>query len=340
VPKNTRHFILILVWLIAAVLLFYVGDVSWLGAGKLTGSFWTGQGYRELSLLLLLGPVVYAAIVFRVRGGLITALVASLAILPYAFYFSPEPDPLFRLIAFAIIALLLGGFIGTQRNDRARLERQHTSLENFLSETMGAEERQKRYLARELHDESLQALVDISHDIDELEEEEDRDKLKTSLQQLRREVDDVVEGTRRFILGLRPPLLEEMGIATSLKWLAGDIGEEEGIEVAVHICGEERPIDDAIELAVFRIAQETLNNARKHARATRVELTLTFEKDRLRLEVRDNGAGFTVPAGDELATAGKFGLVGMAERARLAGGTFKVVSAIGQGTTVTLEMPA
>jgi signal transduction histidine kinase len=340
VPKNTRHFILILVWLIAAVLLFYVGDVSWLGAGKLTGSFWTGQGYRELSLLLLLGPVVYAAIVFRVRGGLITALVASLAILPYAFYFSPEPDPLFRLIAFAIIALLLGGFIGTQRNDRARLERQHASLENFLSETMGAEERQKRYLARELHDESLQALVDISHDIDELEEEEDRDKLKTSLQQLRREVDDVVEGTRRFILGLRPPLLEEMGIATSLKWLAGDIGEEEGIEVAVHICGEERPIDDAIELAVFRIAQETLNNARKHARATRVELTLTFEKDRLRLEVRDNGAGFTVPAGDELATAGKFGLVGMAERARLAGGTFKVVSAIGQGTTVTLEMPA
>jgi two-component system NarL family sensor kinase len=339
-PKRARHFVLIVLWLAAAVILFYVPDVSWLAGGKLNGGFWKGQGFRELSLLLLLGPVIYAAVVFRVRGGLATALVASVAILPYAFLFSPETDPLFRLIAFAIIALLLGGFIGLQLNNQERLEKQHASLENFLSETIGADERQKRYLARELHDESLQALVDISHDIDELEEEQDAERLKESLERLRHEVDGVVEGTRRFILGLRPPLLEEMGIATSLKWLADDMCEEGELEVSATIEGEERPIPDPVELAVFRIAQETLNNARKHARATRVDLTLTFEKDRLRLRVADNGTGFTVPPPDQLATDGKFGLVGMAERARLAGGSFKIDSAPWQGTTVTLEMPA
>ncbi len=339
-PGKVRHLVIIVLWLAAAALLFYANDVSWLGAGRLHGSFWTGQGYRELSLLLLLGPVIYAAVIFRVRGGIITAVVASLAILPYAFVFSSETDPLFRLAAFIIIALLLGGFIGLQLNNQARLEKQHASLENLLSETIGAEERQKQYLARELHDESLQALVDISHDIDDLEEEHDAGRLKASLEQLRREVDGVVEGTRRFILGLRPPLLEEMGIATSLKWLAGDIGDEEDIEVNATIEGEERPVPDAVELAVFRIAQETLNNARKHARATRVDLTLTFEKDRLRLRVADNGAGFTMPAEDQLAREGKFGLVGMTERAKLAGGSFRIDSAPGRGTTVTLEMPA
>jgi signal transduction histidine kinase len=338
--KKTLHLALIVLWLAGAALLFYVADVSWLEAGQLHGGFWTGQGHWDLSLVLLLGPVIYAAVIFRVRGGITTALVASLCILPYVFLFSSEPDPLFRLIAFVVIALLVGGFLGMQLNNQERLEKQHASLEHLLSETIGAEERQKRYLARELHDESLQALVDISHDIDELEEEPGSEGLRSSLERVRHEVDAVVEGTRRFILGLRPPLLEEMGIATSLKWLADDISEEEDIEVSVSIEGEERPVADAVELAVFRIAQETLNNARKHARATRVELTLAFEKDRLRLRVADNGSGFTVPAPDQLAKDGKFGLVGMAERARLAGGSFRIDSTPGQGTTVKLEMPA
>ena len=338
--KQTRHLCLIILWLAAAALFFYARDVSWLGEGRLHGSFWTGQGYRELSLLILLGPVIYAAVIFRVWGGLAAALAASFAIMPYAFVFSSEADPLFRLGAFSIIALLLGGFIGMQLDNQARLEKEHANLEHFLSETIGSEERQKRYLARELHDESLQALVDISHDIDELEEEPKAAELRSSLERLRHEVDDVVENTRRFILGLRPPLLEEMGIATSLKWLADGVADEDGIEVSLTLEGEERPIDDAVELAVFRIAQETLNNARKHAGATKVDLTLGFEKDRLRLRVVDNGSGFTVPAPEQLAVDGKLGLVGMGERARLAGGRFKIESAPGRGTTVTLEMPA
>ncbi len=338
-PKKTLHLVLIVLWLVAAAFLFYVADVSWLGGGQLHGGFWTGQGHWDLSLVLLLGPVIYAAVIFRTRGGLVTAIVASLSIVPYVFLFSSEPDALFRVITFAIIALLLGGFLGMQLDNQERLKRQHASLEHLFSETIGAEERQKLYLARELHDVSLQSLVDISHDIDDLEEEGDAARLKTSLEELRREVDGVVEGTRRFIQGLRPPLLEEMGIATSLKWLADEAGEEEGIEVTAAIEGEERPVPDAIELAVFRIAQETLNNARKHAGATRVDLTLAFEKDRLRLRVADNGSGFTMPAPDRLAADGKFGLVGMAERARLVGGSFKVDSRPGRGTTVTLEMP-
>jgi signal transduction histidine kinase len=337
--KKTLHAILIALSLLVTVLLFYLGDVSWLGSGKLSGGFWSGQAYHELSLLLLIGPVIYASIIFRVRGGIIASLVSSLAILPHAFFFSPYPDPFFRLITFAVIGVLLAGFIGSQLNSRTRLEKEHARLEHFLVETIGVEERQKRYLARELHDESLQALVDISHNIDELLETEDMTSIKTSLQDLRGEIDAVVEGTRRFVRGLRPPLLEEMGIATSLKWLAEELSEEEEIEVSVDIQGEEQTIQEAVELALFRIAQEALNNAKKHSHATRIQLALSFTEEKVQLRIADNGVGFSVPAQDMLASEGKFGLIGMEERAHLAGGAFRIESTAGQGTVITVEMP-
>ncbi len=336
-----KYLCLISLLSLLAVLLFYVGDVPWLGLGRLQGSFIGGQGYHELCLLLLVGPVVLAAFIFRIKGGVIVSVVESLAVFPHTLYFSPYPDPLFRLGTFTIISLLLSGLIGRGLNSREELRGQQSRLERFLSQTIDVQERERQYLARELHDESAQLLVDLSHDVDELLEDaaSTTDAYKEKLRRLRAGIDEVLEGTRRFIRGLRPPLLEEMGLGPALQWLAEELREEEGIEVEVDVQDEGKRLSEVQELTVFRIAQEALNNVRKHSGAHRAALHLEVTGDKARLRIEDSGAGFKVPAQDELINAGKFGLIGIRERARLAGGQAKVESTVGKGTVITVEIP-
>lgn len=324
-----------------AVLLFYLGDLPWLGSGQLKDGFFTSQAYHELCLLILAGPVVWAAFVFRIKGGVIVAIAESLAVFPHTLYFSPYPDPLFRLGTFTVVSILLSGFIGRGLNDREELRRQQSRLERFLSQTIDVQERERRYLARELHDESAQLLVDISHDIDELLEAEESTDIvrKERLRRLRTSIDEVLEGTRRFIRGLRPPLLEEMGLGPALRWLAEELSEEHGIEVSVDVQDQGKRLSQVQELNVFRIAQEALNNVRKHSQANRTALRLVVTEGKVQLRVEDNGVGFAVPMQDELANAGKFGLIGIRERARLAGGVARIESTPGKGTAVTVEMP-
>lgn len=319
-----------------AVFLFYLSHLPWLGSLGLNGDFFASLAYHEICYILFAGPVIYAAVVFRVKGGIMISLIASLAILPDAFLFSPEADPFFRLTTFTIINILLAGFIGNQLNSREQLAKEHARLESYLSQTIGAQERQNRYLARELHDGTLQALVDISHDIDKLLEAK-AGIGKTKLEQLRRDVDNVQEESRRFIHGLRPPLLEELGLSASLKWLAGEIAGELHIEVDIQ--DERKRLAEVEELSLFRIAQEALNNIKRHSQATRVELSLTFPESKVRLRIADNGTGFSVPTQYKLAREGKFGLIGMTERARLVGGSVRLESAAGKGTVIITEMP-
>lgn len=213
-------------------------------------------------------------------------------------------------------------------------------MQSYLSQTIGAQERQNRYLARGLHDTTLQALVDVSHDIDNLlEAKADFEATgKTRLEQLRHDVDNVQEETRRFIQGLRPPLLDELGLTASLKWLVRETTEELRIEANVDIKDGRKRLNEVEELNLFRIAQEALNNIKKHAQATRVELSLEFPKSKFGLRIADNGVGFSMPPQYQLAREEKFGLIGMTERARLIGGTIQFESVVGNGTVITAEM--
>ena len=130
-----------------------------------------------------------------------------------------------------------------------------------------------------------------------------------------------------------------MGIGTSLRWLAEKTVEEGDIDIDVDIRGEEAPLSDTPELVLFRIAQEALTNARKHAGATPIDLGLTFADGRVRLRIADNGRGFVMKGEDKLSEEGKYGLIGMEERARPAGGTFTIESGAGKGTVITAEVP-
>jgi signal transduction histidine kinase len=341
VRNKLKHFVLITILVLLVVALYYLGDIWAIWPDGISSRLFQSQAYHELCLLLSAPALIYAAVMFRIKGAVAVTLAISAAIMPHALLFSPYPDPLFRELSFTAISLLLGVFIGNQLNNKERLAREQTKLERYVAETLTVQEKERQHLARELHDDTAQQLVDVSHGIDEVVENlgEGGKEAVNGLKEMRTEVEAVLDSTRRIIQGLRPPLLEEMGLEASMQWLAEETAKETGISIDVTVKGEKVRFPSMIELALFRIAQEALTNARRYSRAKHIDLSLEYLRDKVRLIVSDDGIGFNQVEHEQLEKEGKFGLTGITERARLAGGKAWIKSAPGKGTNITVEMP-
>ena len=145
---------------------------------------------------------------------------------------------------------------------------------------------------------------------------------------------------RHFSRDLRPPMLDDLGLLPALEWLTDDLERQFGIKADLKVVGTERRFIPEAELLFFRIIQEAVSNARRHAEASRVEITIEYNEGQARGIVRDNGKGFELPKTlGELSRTGKLGLMGMEERARLLGGSLRLESEPGKGTTVIIEAP-
>jgi signal transduction histidine kinase len=229
--------------------------------------------------------------------------------------------------------------------DVTEARRMQESLRFYVSQVLKAQEGERLRIARELHDDTAQALTGLSRRLDTLVDTlpSDGDQVPQEvpgrLEELRDQSDTILEGVRRFSRALRPPVLDDLGLLPALKWLAVAL-EEHGIATNISVEGEQRRLPDGTELALFRIAQEALNNIRKHSGASAVDLAVDFRGGGLTVTIADNGAGFDLPAStSDLAECGKLGIIGMQERTRLLGGTLSVHSEPGVGTTVVVKVP-
>ena len=229
--------------------------------------------------------------------------------------------------------------------DVTEARRMQESLRFYVSQVLKAQEGERLRIARELHDDTAQALTGLSRRLDMLVDTLPSDsnrlpaEVRENLEELRDQSDTILEGVRRFSRALRPPVLDDLGLLPALKWLAMAL-EERGIAANITVLGEQHRLADGTELALFRIAQEALNNVRKHSGASAVEVTVDFRGGGLALTIADNGAGFEVPGStSDLAECGKLGIIGMQERTRLLGGTLSVDSEPGEGTTVVVRVP-
>jgi len=229
--------------------------------------------------------------------------------------------------------------------DVTEARRMQESLRYYVSQVLNAQEGERLRIARELHDDTAQALTGLSRRLDMLVDTLPADggrlpqEVRGCLEELRDQSDTILEGVRRFSRALRPPVLDDLGLLPALKWLAMAL-EEQGIAANITVLGEQRRLPDGAELALFRIAQEALNNVRKHSGASAVELTVDFRGGGLVVTVADNGTGFEIPGStSDLAECGKLGIMGMQERTRLLGGTLSVNSEPGAGTTVVVTVP-
>jgi signal transduction histidine kinase len=207
---------------------------------------------------------------------------------------------------------------------------------------VAAQEAERQRIARDLHDETGQALTAIGMGLRGLSGRlgpRNREGIKT-LHQLETLTADSLHELERLISDLRPSHLDDLGLPAALRWYAGRLQEHTPLQIRVDISGEERDLDDAVKITIFRIIQESLNNIIKHAQASHVNIRLCFEESNVRISVWDNGIGFDLNRPMQKSNhRPSLGLAGMEERAALLGGSVSVQSRPGQGTQVEALIP-
>jgi signal transduction histidine kinase len=156
---------------------------------------------------------------------------------------------------------------------------------------------------------------------------------------LRTTVEETVAELRSIARGLRPSVLDDLGLVASINQVLGDAIKRQGFDGTFEVVGTDRRLSPTVELAVFRVAQEAVTNVERHAGASRVALALWFGTTWLRLRVEDDGIGFDAAGTQQQRGGQALGLPGMGERARLIGGRLKVRSQVGKGTVVELWVP-
>jgi PAS domain S-box-containing protein len=198
-----------------------------------------------------------------------------------------------------------------------------------------AEETERRRIARELHDRVGQNLSALNINLDILLGHLGESPLRRRLEDSLKLVDGTLQSIENVMADLRPALLDEYGLAAALAWYGEEYSQRTGIRVAVaggEACATPRP---ETAVALFRIAQEALNNAAKHSSAKRIAVNLEEVDGEIVLSVKDDGKGFDPGA----APRGRWGMTTMRERAEAAGGRLSVDSSPGRGTTVRAALP-
>ena len=220
------------------------------------------------------------------------------------------------------------------------LESAQSALRSYIGAITDGVEKERRGLARELHDDTLQALIALNQRLQLARDSADTTEERSSIDQLRNMTEQTITNLRRMVRGLRPIYLEDLGLSAALEMLAKETSATGGLEVEYASTGEPQRLEPEVELALYRMAQEALTNARKHANAQRVQLTVDYAPEAVGLTVQDDGVGFVVPeTPDEFANQGHFGLLGLTERAELIGAELKVESQPGHGTSVRVIVP-
>ena len=283
---------------------------------------------------LFLVPIVYAALNFGLTGSLATAAWVSLISLPDFFYVDVaehhSSDAIQILIVIAV-AVFVGYRVEQERVARLRAEaagEAHRAAEArirlYAARILHAQEDERRRLSQELHDQPLQDLIHLCRQLDAGE-----------LDGAREVATQVVGELRQISRGLRPPSLDDLGLTAAMRKLVADFQARTGVTAGYRVEGRARRLPPDIELGLFRIGQEALNNVSRHAAAERVSVRARFSADEVRLTITDDGSGFTPGRAAETS----LGLAGMSERAALLGGRLEVASSPGRGTTVRAVIP-
>jgi signal transduction histidine kinase len=235
------------------------------------------------------------------------------------------------------IGRLVAGAMHSARLHR-RLVARERAHEQFTEQVIAAQESERRRLAGDIHDGISQRLVSLGYHLDAAAGTLHSDPAYAAQQlALARELADItVDEARIAVGGLRPPVLDDLGLAGGLASLCRTVPD---LQCELDL-GEDR-LPEHVEIALYRIAQEALQNVQKHARAATVHVRFATRAARARLDITDDGCGFDLAGPGELPVGERtgYGMRSMAERAELVGGTFTVRSQRGSGTRISVSVP-
>lgn len=238
-----------------------------------------------------------------------------------------------------------------QADTIAELERTNTALQQALDENAALHAQlvvqareagvadERRRLAAEIHDTLAQGLTGIIAQLQVVANAPDLDTARTHLERASDLARHSLGEARRSVHNLAPVALEDTGLPEALKRTVAEWGERTGVRAGFTVTGTAEQLHDEVSATLLRIAQEALSNAARHARASRVGVTLSFMGDEVSLDIRDDGRGFDPLAVPARTRAGGFGLDGMRARAERIAGSLTVESEPGHGTAVSARVP-
>jgi signal transduction histidine kinase len=256
--------------------------------------------------------------------------------------------PLFAIYYLALVSTKLSVRTGELQRTLADLNsarRRQDELRDYASLITQVQEEERRRLARELHDDTAQALIALSLGLSGLERAMGKSNLPEKdvqwLSNLQNLADATLEGVRRACRDLRPSVLDDLGLRAALEWLS-DSSASRGVTCTFTCTGTQQPTTPEVEIAIFRIVQEALSNIWKHAHATWAHIELQYRPQLIQVTISDNGRGFVTSEHmimpDHQSQRG-LGLLGMRERATLIDAQLSITSRVGQGCKVNLTLP-
>ncbi len=219
-------------------------------------------------------------------------------------------------------------------------KRIHDNLQYYLKQVTIAQEVERKRIARELHDDTLQTLNFLSRGIDNylLKNPQVSQADTTFLRKNQSDLDQAAKNVQSFSQALRLSILDDLGLTAALRHLVKKLNEE-GIKAEFTVYGHEKRLATETESFLFRIVQESFNNIRKHSQASTAWLKVRFNPNKLLITIEDNGHGFEMKERlDEMLRTGKLGLAGIEERVHLLGGSLEIHSQLNKGTSITVEI--
>jgi two-component system sensor histidine kinase DegS len=289
-------------------------------------------------------PIIYSGLFFSWRGTMVTSLLSLGGVLPIIVGMWNTS------VLVSNIALLLVPFLSIsiivfeidwRRKERKIFNERERERIMYISRILEAQENERRSIAQELHDETIQTLLAMASRAEVLLSSDCANihEMRANTKFTRKTTLETVENLRRISLSLRPSILDNLGLISALRWLVDNMSNETDIDVRFIISGTQRKISNQAEAAIFRVAQEALHNIKHHSKAGIAVITLEFTAECIKLTIEDNGQGFSPPPEiDKYATKGKLGLIGMQHRIKLLNGTFEIRSKPGKGTLLLINV--
>lgn len=221
--------------------------------------------------------------------------------------------------------------------ERRRIENAERELRRLSQQLVQAQEEERKAISRELHDEIGQMLTGLKMELGNLEEfrSSPGDEFGQHLAETRAITEQTIRSVRDLAMGLRPSMLDDLGLEPALRWQARDFSRRSGVPVAVETEGDIENLSDPLRTCIYRVVQESLTNCARHAQASNIWIAVRGTGRKINVTVRDDGRGFD----RDNAGGGGLGLIGMEERVRKLGGRLAILSDPKGGTILRVELP-
>jgi len=290
-------------------------------------------------------PILYSSFFFSWRGAMVISLLSLAGVLPilvgmWADYSTLLGNVALLLVPFFIVSIAAFEMEG-RRKERNFFTEREEERKIYISKILEAQENERQRIAHDLHDDTIQTLLAIANSAETLVQSsyENADEVRQQAVWIRDMILNTTNDLRNTLFELRPSIIDNLGLVSALRWLVERMNSESNTHTVFTTNSTEQKLAPQIEVHMFRIAQEALNNIKRHSNATEAVIFLEFYDEHLKMTIQDNGRGFAPPKKiSSLAANDKLGLIGIHERSDFIGGKFRINSSPGKGTTLLIEV--